>query len=271
MGASLMGMSYFWQKPSIFGGMGQKTKILQWCQSALFAFSCYMYLSETHQWRSEKLLGIENRNTYTQPFLRSLDFVQDKPGEPVPEKTFILSHPSCSSVIPYLLPPSITIHDILLDQFTCLTVFFHNLSPSFFWSTSWPGTLHFILHTFLNFFTQSLSFCSTCPYHRNLFCFSTDIVSSNPSLSLKLYMELHLCTLKCHLIFLSYSPRLTSVQHTTLHTTAVQSPSHCQWYILIGLHTASSVQPTTIISVNWGQLPSHWPADQWQHSDDYVL
>ena len=42
---------------------------------------------------------------------------------------------------------------------------FHNLSPSFPWSISWPGTLHFILHTFLH---QSLSsFCNTCPYHCN--------------------------------------------------------------------------------------------------------
>jgi len=33
-----------------------------------------------------------------------------------------------SSIIPYLLPPSITIHGIIPVQFTCLTVFFHNLS-----------------------------------------------------------------------------------------------------------------------------------------------
>jgi len=32
-------------------------------------------------------------------------------------------------------------------QFTHLTVFFHNLCPSSLWSTSWPGTLHCILHT----------------------------------------------------------------------------------------------------------------------------
>jgi len=38
----------------------------------------------------------------------------------------------------------------------------------------------------------------------------------------------HHCPLKCHLIFLSYGPGLTSMQHTTLHTTAVQSPSHYQ-------------------------------------------
>ena len=45
-----------------------------------------------------------------------------------------------SSVIPYLLRLCITIHDILPVQFTILTVFFHNLSPRFLSSTSWPGT-----------------------------------------------------------------------------------------------------------------------------------
>jgi len=41
------------------------------------------------------------------------------------------------------------IDGILPVQFTCLSLF-HNLSPSFLWSTSWPGTLHFILHAFLH-------------------------------------------------------------------------------------------------------------------------
>jgi len=41
-------------------------------------------------------------------------------------------HPLCSIYVP----------DSLLD-------FYHNISPSF-WSTSWPSTLHFILHTFLH-------------------------------------------------------------------------------------------------------------------------
>jgi len=45
-----------------------------------------------------------------QPFYGTLDFVQDKPGEPVPEETFIHSHLSWSSIIPYLLPPSTMIH-----------------------------------------------------------------------------------------------------------------------------------------------------------------
>jgi len=83
--------------------------------------------------------------------------------------------------------PSITIHDILPVQFMCLTAFFHNLCPSFLWSTSWPGTLtSYSIH----FFTQSLClFRSTCPYHRNLFSCSTEIMSPNPSLS-TLYLEL---------------------------------------------------------------------------------
>ena len=33
-----------------------------------------------------------------------------------------------------------------------------------------------------------------------------------------------LCLLKCHIIFFPYKPGLTSMQHTTPHTTAVQSP-----------------------------------------------
>jgi len=62
-------------------------------------------------------------HTHTQPFYSSLDFVWDNPGKPVPEETFTHSHFSWSSVIPYLLHPSNTIHGILPVQFTCLTVF----------------------------------------------------------------------------------------------------------------------------------------------------
>jgi len=83
-----------------------------------------------------------------QPFYSLLDFVLDNRGEPVPEETFTHSHLSWLSIIPYLLPLSIMIHGILPVQFMCLTVFFHNLCPSFLWSLSWPGTVHFILHTF---------------------------------------------------------------------------------------------------------------------------
>jgi len=112
-------------------------------------------------------------HTYAKPFYDSLDFVRDNIGKPVLEETFTHSHLLWSSVIPYLLPSSIMIHYIFPVQCTCLTVCFHNLSPSLLWSTSWPGTLHFILHSFVH--------PRTCPYHRNLFCCSTEIMSSNPS------------------------------------------------------------------------------------------
>ena len=37
----------------------------------------------------------------------------------------------------------------------------------------------------IHFFNKSVSsFCNTCPYHRNLFCCSINIISSIPSLSL---------------------------------------------------------------------------------------
>ena len=104
---------------------------------------------------------------------------------------------------------------------------FPHLSPSPLWCTSWSETLHFILHIFLH---QSLSsFCSTCPYHCNLFRCSTEIVSSNPSLSLNLLLG----TLSCSLMpfsslpsevphhFLFLQARFTSMQHTTSQTTAV--------------------------------------------------
>ena len=39
---------------------------------------------------------------------------------------------------------------IFLVQFTCLTVLFHNLSPGLLWSSSWSGTIYFVLHAFLH-------------------------------------------------------------------------------------------------------------------------
>jgi len=154
----------------------------------------------------------------TQPFYGSLYFVRDNPGEPVPEET----HLSWSSVIPYLLIPSITIHGILPVQFTCLTVFSHNLSPSFLWSTSWPGTLNFILHTFLHpiivFLAAHAHTIATCFAVVLRLCHLIQVSLST------LYLEYssilcslmphtihpsnhsHLCPLKCRLILLSYRP-----------------------------------------------------------------
>jgi len=60
---------------------------------------------------------------------------------------------------------------------------------------------------------------TTHPYHRNLFCCSTEIIF----LSLfQLYLNAthpsdhsHLCLLKCHIIFFPFRPGRTSTQHTT--------------------------------------------------------
>jgi len=59
------------------------------------------------------------------------------------KKTFTHSHSSWPSIIPYLLPPSITIHGILPVQFVCLTVFFYNLSKfSLIYILAWHPPLH---------------------------------------------------------------------------------------------------------------------------------
>jgi len=105
----------------------------------------------------------------------------------------IINHPLSASS-PY------TIHSILPFQFTCLTAFLHNLSPSPLWSIHWSGTLQFTLHTFLH---------PICLYFRNLFCCSTKITSSIPSFSLNFLLgtltypnithpsdHSHLCLLK---------------------------------------------------------------------------
>ena len=178
-------------------------------------------------WYAQKmnmvLINIVHR--HTQPFYGSVDFARDNTGEPASEETFTHSHSSWSSIIPI--------------QCTSFTVFFYNLSLSFLWSTSWPGTLHFILHTFLHqiiiFFSQhmpmpsqpvSLKLCnlnlvSLSTLYSELYLVASHHTSILPFSSL---------TLKCHLIFLSYRPGFTSMHHTTSHTTAVKSPSHWQWY-----------------------------------------
>jgi len=125
----------------------------------------------------------------------SWPFCQNYLGESVPEEIFTNSHVSWSSVIFYLLPPSIAIHGILPVQFTCLTVFCTiSVQVLFGLPLGLAPSTSYSIH----FFIQSLSsFCSTCPCHRNLFCCSTRIIYSlilvSLSLSLSiLYLELHL-------------------------------------------------------------------------------
>jgi len=62
----------------------------------------------------------------------------------------IIRHPLSASVIYYDL-----------CSICGLTVLFHNLSPGPLWSSSWPGTIYFILHTFLYPVLNSSSFLTT--------------------------------------------------------------------------------------------------------------
>jgi len=75
------------------------------------------------------------------------------------------------------LPPSIasSLFKLRAWQSFCTT------SLHILWSTSWSGALHLIFHTFLHPISVFFSFC---PYHRNMFCCSINIISSIPSLCL---------------------------------------------------------------------------------------
>jgi len=125
-----------------------------------------------------------------------------------------------------LSPPS----TMIPVQFMCLTVFLHNLSPSPLWSTSWSGTLHIILHTFFHPKEVAHTIATSFVVVPRLSIPSLSINSLLGTLSFTFVSHpsdhSYLCPLKCHFIYFPYRPGLTSMQHTTLHTTAVQSRSH---------------------------------------------
>jgi len=98
--------------------------------------------------------------THTQPFLRlsgfclgQLEWAGTKRNIHPLTLIVVINHPLCAFSI-YYDPrhPPYSIH--------VLYSLFHNLSRSLLWSTSWPGTLHFTLHTFLHpiivFFSQHM-------------------------------------------------------------------------------------------------------------------
>jgi len=110
---------------------------------------------------------------HTQPFYGSMDFVWDNPGETVPETfTHYTHHSHQSPLICFLhLLRSMTSSLFNLRAWQS----FSTISLQVFFALPLglvPSTSYFI-----HFFTQSLSsFCSTCPYHRDLFHCSTEIV-----------------------------------------------------------------------------------------------
>ena len=89
--------------------------------------------------------------------------------------------PIMVSIISYLLPPYLWSMASSLFNFRAWQSF-STISLQVFFGLALglaPSTSYSI-----HFFTQSLSsFRNTCTYHRNLFCCSTEIMSSNPSLS----------------------------------------------------------------------------------------
>jgi len=140
----------------------------------------HMYI--TRSWLCLTVINVSSGDFDWQFFQCSdVVWVTDYPCKPVPEETFAHLQLSWSSTIPYQLPPSTTIHSILPVQFTCLQFFCTTCLQVFFGIPLGldPSTLYSI-----HFFTKLLSsFRNTWPYHHNLFCCSTDIMSSNPSLS----------------------------------------------------------------------------------------
>jgi len=140
---------------------------------------------------------------------------------------------------------STVIHTILLVQFTCLTVLSTTYLQVLFdlHVGLGPSTLYFI-----HFFSHNLIFATHA--HSIAACFAVVpmlcrlflISLSPPNLEICLYPNAthpsdhsHFCSLMCHVIFFPYRPGLTSMQHSVSHTTAVQSFSHNQWYIFIGM------------------------------------
>ena len=94
----------------------------------------------TYLWNNPRSLTC---HTHAQPFYSSLDSVQDNPGELVPEETFTHSHLSWSSVIPYLLPPSITINGIPCSIYVPGSLFPQSLSKSpLVYLLAWHPHLH---------------------------------------------------------------------------------------------------------------------------------
>jgi len=120
---------------------------------------CSLFLKSTHNLTEQiRMHTHTHTHTHTQPFYGSMDFLRDNPGEPVPEETFTHSHLSWSTIVPYLLHPSTTIHGILPTRVTI----FSTISLQVFYGQPLglaPSTSYSI-----HFFTQSLSsFCNTCP------------------------------------------------------------------------------------------------------------
>jgi len=161
-----------------------------------------------HGWKA--YLNTQHTRTVLRPF------VQDYPGEPVPEET--LTHPPFwSSSNLYQLLPFTTIRSILPVEITCLAIFLHNLSPCPLWYTSWSGDLHLIFLTFLHpirvFFSQHMPIplqpvLLQYQYYIIYFLSFSQLLTWNSVFYFNITHpsdHSHLCLLKCHLIFSAHA------------------------------------------------------------------
>jgi len=131
----------------------------------------------------------------------------------------VISHPLSASSI-YL------IHDILLVQYACLAVFFpRSLSKISLISVGLAPSTSYSIH----FFTQSLSSShNTCPYHRNLFCCSTEIMSSNPSLPLNPLLGILSRSLTAHI----HLTILISAHWSATLFSFLMAGKPCEWSVV---------------------------------------
>jgi len=106
----------------------------------------------------------------------------DYPGEPVPGETFTNytcpDHQSSFISFFYLLRfIASSLFNVHAWQSFCASF----LQVLFVLPLGLVPSISYSIHLFTQ---SSFSFCNTCPYHCNLFCCSTKIMLSNPSLSL---------------------------------------------------------------------------------------
>jgi len=143
---------------------------------------CLMYLHTAIAQTASLVItfSVSLTHTHTHTTILQLGFCPGQPGWASTRRNIhpltpimVTNHPLSASSIyydPWHPPWSFVLNLHAWQSFS-------TISPSFLLSTSWPHPPVYTPYIF----TQS--FHSTYPYHRNLFCCSTEIMSSNPSLS----------------------------------------------------------------------------------------
>ena len=132
---------------------------------------------------------MHSRTHADKPFYGSWESVWDNIGEPAQEETFTHSHLSWSSVIPYLLPPSLMIHGILPLFNLCAWQFLTQFLSKFLLVCllAWH---HPLCTPYISSSNHCLLFAARA---------HTIATSSNPTLSLNPLLETLSCSLMLHI------------------------------------------------------------------------